>query len=83
MDNAKVNKRTIVMVLLFFGLMVILGGLRTTVTFITDYQWFSKNGYIQTFLVEILTKLKNCDPTLDYRLHRPTDLPDKTQKEIL
>lgn len=58
MDNAKVNKRTIVMVLLFVGLMVILGGLRTAVTFITDYQWFSKNGYIQTFLVEILTKLK-------------------------
>lgn len=58
MENVKANKRTIILVTVFFGLMIVLGGLRTAVNFVTDYQWFSKNGYIQTFLVEILTKLK-------------------------
>ncbi len=58
MENVKANRRTLILVTIFVGLMLILGGLRTTVNFITDYQWFSKNGYIQTFLVEILTKLK-------------------------
>lgn len=62
MDNAKANKRSIILVSIFVSLMVILGGLRTAVNFVTDYQWYTKNGYIQTFLVELLTKLKIITP---------------------
>jgi len=54
----KTNKRSLMLVTTFVGLMIIFGSLRTLVGFITDYQWFSKNGFLQTFLVEILTKLK-------------------------
>lgn len=58
MDNVKANKRSLILAAAIVGILIVLGSFRTVVTFITDYQWFSKNGFVQTFLVELLTKLK-------------------------
>ena len=52
----RVDMRVVAAVLL--GIIIILAtGLRSLVNFITDFQWFGKNEFLNTFLVKILTEL--------------------------
>lgn len=52
----RVNMR--VAAVLVLAIIIILGtGLRSLVNFITDFQWFGKNEFLNTFLVRILTEL--------------------------
>ncbi len=62
MENAKVNvkanKRALWLIGIGLALALLAGSMRTLVMFITDFQWFDKNGYLTTFLVSLLTRLK-------------------------
>ncbi len=62
MDTIKTNKRSFIFASIIVVFLMLVGSLRTAINFITDYQWFSKNGFVQTFLVELLTKLKIFTP---------------------
>lgn len=56
MNQEKANRFSIVGFIVVIGIGVLLSGLRVIIKFITDYQWFSKNSFVQTFLIKIKTE---------------------------
>lgn len=57
MDQKTINKWRILMGILLILLVLISTSLRGIINFITDFQWFNKNMFLQTFLVKIWTEL--------------------------
>lgn len=53
----KKSKKGIIGGLVFGAIVILAMGLRTIVNLITDFQWFDKNDFFNTFFVKILTKL--------------------------
>lgn len=57
MNQSKSNKWSMIGFSIFILIGLLLSGLRSLVNFITDFQWFNFNNYIQTFLVKVKTEV--------------------------
>lgn len=57
MDQQKANKMSIIGFTIIIAIGILLAGTRTIVDFITNYQWFNFNTYLDTFLVKIKTEI--------------------------
>lgn len=57
MDQKTINKWRLVLAGLLILLVFISTSLGSIVDFITDFQWFQKNGFIETFLIKLWTQL--------------------------
>lgn len=57
MDEKRINKWRIISGAVLIIIVLISTTLRSIVDFITDFQWFNKNLFIETFLVKLWTEL--------------------------
>lgn len=57
MDQRKANKWSVIIFIIFLGIGILLSGMRSIVEFITNYQWFKFNTYLDTFLVKVKTEI--------------------------
>ena len=57
MDQQKANKYSVIGFTIFIAIAILLAGTRSIVEFITNYQWFNFNTYLDTFLVKVKTEI--------------------------
>lgn len=64
MNQEKANKLSIIGLVIFIVIGLILAGLRSITVFLTNFQWFKLNNYLDTFLVKVKTEVFIIVPVL-------------------